>query len=129
MTVPSPLDVTSVRPFLARFGYLANPAPSAPELAELLRRFQTFYRLPVTGAADEQTLHAMARQRCAMPDPGGDVAFATQCGWDRTTLAYSFDTGTADLSGRSERDAVRRAIATWTSVTPVAFREVALSNS
>ena len=52
------------------------------------------------------------------------VAFSITCIWNRDTLTYAFDAGTADVGGDDERQAVRRAFATWSANVQLAFREV-----
>ncbi len=131
-TTPSPVRPTfevDAPAFLRRFGYLAGGADPATGLTDAIRRFQRLHRLPVTGTLDAVTAAEMRRPRCALPDPADALAFSTQCAWDRTALTYAFDTDSTDLADGPQRDAVRRALASWTSVCPVAFQEVALSAS
>ena len=113
--------------FLRRFGYLTGAGAPADDRADALRRFQQFHRLPVTGALDAATTDQMRRSRCALPDPTGPLAAGTLCAWDRTALTYAFDADSRDLADGPQRDAVRRALASWTAVCPVAFQEVAPS--
>lgn len=59
-----------LREYLRRFGYLDPAAEKVEEtdLAEALRRYQNFYRLPVTGQFDAATAAQMTRPRCGVPD-------------------------------------------------------------
>lgn len=118
------LDATT---FLRRFGYLAGAPTGDP--ADAIRRFQQFHRLPVTGTLDAATTAQMRRPRCALPDPTDPLTASTLCAWDRTALTYAFDTTSGDLADGPQRDAVRRALASWTAVCPVTFQEVDLSAS
>lgn len=133
----SPSIPTTVRPtfavdapsYLRRFGYLAGTEGLATDLADAVRRFQRFHRLPVTGTLDPATAGQMQRSRCALPDPADPLAASTLCAWDRTALTFAFDTDSTDLAEGPQRDAVRRALASWTAVCPVAFQEVAVAAS
>src|SRR6478752_1803260 len=114
--------------YLRRFGYLAGDRP-ATDLADAVRRFQRFNHLPVTGSLEPVTMAQMRRSRCALPDPTDPLAASTLCAWDRTALTYAFDTDSTDLADSLQRDAVRRALASWSAVCPVAFQEVAVTAS
>ncbi len=123
-----------VQEFLSRFGYV--PAPDAPArgvlddaTAEALTRFQRFMNLPESGEFDERTRRLMTTPRCAMPDLSRGVEFATTCSWQQSEITYAFDTGTADVPGNTEFQAVRNAFGTWAAVIPVTFREVGVNDS
>ncbi|WP_380166949.1 matrixin family metalloprotease [Jannaschia sp. R86511] len=126
----------AVQGFLARFGYL-RPTEAAGASGALdtsteqaLRRFQEFYRLEPTGEFDEATREAMTQPRCAMADPpSGGIEFATTCAWTDRTLTWAFDTGTNDIAGNGELDAVRRAFASWQALGGLMFTEVAVGAS
>jgi hypothetical protein len=117
-----------VQEFLERFGYLEPDTPERGTLcdrtAAALEHFQRRHGLRPTGEFDEDTRDTITTGRCALPDARRGVAFATTCAWNRTTLTYSFGPGTTDVAGDGERAAVRRALASWTAVSPVLFREV-----
>jgi hypothetical protein len=131
--------VEAVKTFLARFGYLPadgqqaedlGRAPSANVLDDdtsaALAKYQTIHGLPVSGIFDEATREMMSRARCGFPDidASSRVAFSATCAWNKDTLTYAFDAGTGDVSGDDERQAVRRAFATWSAAVQIAFREV-----
>jgi hypothetical protein len=123
---------STVQSYLERFGYLVPS--TARELGVLddptegaLRNFQEFFHLPVTGVFDDATREAMMRPRCGLPDMrAGDIAFSTTCAWADRTLTFAFDTGSDDVNGNAEFDAIRRAIQTWQNVGGLTFTEVAL---
>ena len=138
----------TVKGFLARFGYLGPDAerdaalkpesqedasPTLDEATALaMVKYQAMHSLPLTGVFDEATREMMTRSRCALPDiaPTSRTAFSIACAWNnRDTLTYAFGAGTADVSGNNERDAVRRAFATWSAAIQIAFREVATTAS
>jgi hypothetical protein len=122
-----------VQEYLQRFGYTSSGVHPTGVLddptAEALARFQTFHGLQPTGVFDDATRAAMTTPRCAMADMRSGVAFGTTCKWSKTDLTYAFDTGTNDIAGSGEFDAVRNAFATWAASTPLTFTEVATTAS
>src|SRR5215217_1293849 len=128
----------TVKAFLARYGYLERPPhtgePGADDLdavtSSALAMYQARHSLPATGVFDELTRGMMTQARCGFPDIiGSEVAFAITCTWNRDTLTYTFAAGTGDIAGDVERDAVRRAFATWSAATQFTFREVGTGDS
>ena len=61
--------------------------------------------------------------------PASGVAFSTTCTWAKDTLTFAFAAGTSDIAGDAERDAVRRAFASWSATVQLAFREVGTGDS
>ncbi|GAB7045141.1 hypothetical protein JCM9534A_02670 [Catenuloplanes indicus JCM 9534] len=114
--------------YLRSFGYLRRADYTPDQLdagtSEALNKFQERLGLTATGAFDDATREEMTKARCALPDMSNGVAFATTCAWDRRTLTYTFDSGTADITGAAEIDAVRAAFATWAAAAPLTFAEV-----
>ncbi|MDX2153780.1 MAG: RICIN domain-containing protein [Bryobacteraceae bacterium] len=138
----------AVKDFLKRFGYLqtngAQPAqgPQAAATNVLddatsvaLVKYQARHRIPVTGVFDAPTREMMSRSRCAIPDIGPGAAagvapaFSIAGAWNRDTLTYAFGSGTNDVTGGEEFQAVRRAFATWSAAVQIAFREVSRADS
>src|SRR4051812_32183962 len=139
--------VEGLQAYLERFGYLASteqqgavgisraPVPTAEPgqfdeaTYAALRRFQSFYGLPVTGMFDEATAALMSRPRCGMPDlphAGSVASFVAQGNkWDHTNLTWSFQNFTADLSQAQIRAALQQAFGLWSEVTPLTFTEAA----
>ena len=111
-----------VQAFLHRFGYLAPASYSAGELDEptsrALATFQRFQGLPTTGEFDDSTRAGMTIARCGLLDVHLGIEFATTCAWDRRGLTYAFDTGTNDIAGSDEFQAVRNAFQTWAGAVP-----------
>lgn len=120
----------TVKEFLVRFGYLRADDARTDILDQTtsmaLVKYQSLHGLPLTGRFDEATKEMMSRSRCGVPDlnPDTGVAFTTTCAWNKDTLTYAFGTGTGDVGGDDERQAVRRAMATWSAAVQIAFREV-----
>ncbi|MGP3974329.1 RICIN domain-containing protein [Streptomyces sp. 8N114] len=136
--------IRTVKAFLARFGYLGETAwregrpeeggEFSPVLDErtaiALLRYQELHSLRLTANFDEATREMMSRPRCGVPDvdPATGIRFDLTCRWKRNTLSYAFANGTADVAGDGERDAVRRAFATWSAAVPLAFQEVGVTD-
>ena len=57
--------------------------------------------------------------------PPGVAPYAAAVAWGHRDLTYAFATGTSDITGNNERQAVREAMALWSSVATVSFAEVA----
>jgi hypothetical protein len=136
--------VRDLHAYLSRFGWLALPGQtpviaaheslpeaepdSFDEATEAgLTDFQRFYRLPVTGRLDVETLALMRRPRCGVPDrpiarggPGQFVAEATK--WTNLRPTWHLATGTADLSDATVNDALFRAYRSWALIAQIAPR-------
>lgn len=135
-------DIHKVRAYLQVFGYLNEDTPADrildPVTAAAIARFQDMFGLDANGSIDAPTRAALAMPRCGVPDggPGGGVAKPAPyvpigCDYHakRRALTYRFDNSTPDLPGDAERDAVRRAFATWAKVIPMDFIEVGPTNA
>ena len=140
-----------VKGFLTRFGYLPDTAGAAASGGEAgtagvedesanvldeatsmaLAQYQTQHGLPASGIFDDATREMASRARCGFPDVVASAGpeFSTTCTWNRNSLTYAFDTGTTDVAGDGERDAVRRAFASWSAVVQISFREVGTGDS
>jgi hypothetical protein len=96
-----------------------------------LENFQAMALLPVTGTLDQQTLAAMDRPRCGLPDGRSGnlvaefVAFGTV--WDHAIITYRFANATPDMDQARQREIIRDAMERWTAVVPIVFREVQLN--
>jgi hypothetical protein len=55
--------------------------------------------------------------------PVGPADFATSI-WDHRNITYFFQTGTNDIDGAGEQQAIRDAFALWAAATPLTFTEV-----
>src|SRR5262249_38256198 len=131
--------------FLKKIGYLATRDPadaftrirniaSLPnaKIGELddaiisaIKRFQYFYRIPVTGMIDGITLQALNRPRCGFPDFVSAADFVLQGNkWNKTSITYRFDSFPPILTNREVRTAIADAFALWSAVIPLDFLEV-----
>jgi peptidoglycan hydrolase-like protein with peptidoglycan-binding domain len=144
--------VEELQRYLNRFGYLkvddigeftnvrdAAPIPEAPlgtfdeRTAQALRSYQRFFHLPQTGELDEATVAQMSIPRCGFPDNPDDAGVSGQAvqgnRWTTTDLRYGFQNFSPDLTETETRDAIRAALALWSAVTPLTFREVAVGQN
>lgn len=140
--------VGELQHYLSRFGWLRRPdLPAVLEGHELLpegkpdrfdentetalAEFQRFYRLPVTGTLNAETLALMWRPRCGVPDTGmvtvalGDGAkppagfVAGPNKWKDLHLGYQLLAGSSDLSNAAVRQALRFAYRTWCLIAQI----------
>lgn len=145
-------NVGKLQRYLSRFGWLRMPeqvpvvaAHDALPLAEpdrfndateaALADFQRFYRLPVTGVLDSETLALLQRPRCGVPDkPVGGPTNGTGIAppefvagpnkWSDLHLGYNLIQGTSDLSNANVLQAIRFAYRTWCLIAKIEVRRV-----
>ena len=136
--------VDELHTYLSRFGWLrlpgqerivaahdelpeARPGQFDDATAEALAEFQRFYRLPVTGRLNAETLDLMRRPRCGVPDKppapqegGGAAEFvAGPTKWTNLHIGFNLSAGTADLSNASVIGALARAYRSWCLVAQI----------
>src|SRR5215218_3064769 len=144
--------VEEMQRYLNRFGYLkvddlgaftnvrdAGPIPEAnlgtfdEKTVQALRSYQEFFHLPQTGELDDATVAQMSIPRCGFPDvveAAGVSAEVVQGNrWTTTDLRYGFQNFSPDLGEAETRNAIRAALALWSDVTPLTFREVAVDQT
>ncbi len=128
-------DIKKIQSYLRRFGYLPDryrPGELDSSTSMALKKFQKYMRLRQTGKLTPSTAKALIRFRCGNVDTGALeqmdsqlAGFSTSsCSYNQLRLSYKFVNGTADLSGTTERNAVRNAFETWSRQCGLSFREV-----
>lgn len=135
-------DVSRVQDYLRKFGYLTESTSVDGIYDEATKKaietFQRRWGLPVSGVLDDQTAQALEQPRCGVPDelPKGSFSVVENyalrgCDYQakHRTLTYAFVNASADIPGDGERDAVRRAFATWQQQIPIDFVEVGALNN
>jgi peptidoglycan hydrolase-like protein with peptidoglycan-binding domain len=145
-------EVRKVYDYLKRFGYFPNPALQEfagwrpvidheltdPErfdadLEQAVFLYQVAQGLPADGTLNAATVALMARPRCSFPDyygmrqarAAGAASFvASGARWGKSSITYSFNNFTGDLSNDAVRADIRNALNRWAGVTPLSFSEV-----
>src|SRR4051794_6940035 len=139
--------VDELHAYLGRFGWLRLPDQERivavhdelPEVEpghfddatrEAMIEFQRFYRLPVTGTLNAETLALMRRPRCGMPDkplagPRDGARFvAASTKWSDIRPGYRLSQGTADLTDGDVNSALFFAYRSWCLIAQIAARPV-----
>ncbi|XP_076782035.1 interstitial collagenase B [Arvicanthis niloticus] len=93
-------------------------------MAEKLREMQQLFGLKVTGNSDPETLRAMRKPRCGVPDVAPYAITHNNPRWTKTHLTYSILNYTPYLPRAVVEDAIERAFRVWSDVTPLTFERV-----
>ncbi|XP_058536708.1 matrix metalloproteinase-25 isoform X2 [Ochotona princeps] len=133
-------DVSLLVDWLTRYGYLPPPDPaqaqlqSPAKLRDALKVMQRFAGLPETGFMDSQTVGAMRKPRCSLPDVLGAAGLVRRrrryalsgSVWRKRSLTWgvrSFPQG-SQLSHDKVRTLLNYALAVWGSESGLSFHEV-----
>ncbi|KAJ6664940.1 hypothetical protein lerEdw1_005912 [Lerista edwardsae] len=92
--------------------------------AAKIREMQRFFGLQVTGKVDSETLDAMKKPRCGVPDVGQFSTFAGSPRWPKKTLTYSIQNYTPDMDRADVDKAIEKAWKVWSDVSPLTFTRV-----
>uniref|UniRef100_A0A8C5N5X4 Peptidase metallopeptidase domain-containing protein n=1 Tax=Gouania willdenowi TaxID=441366 RepID=A0A8C5N5X4_GOUWI len=125
--------------WLRMYGYLPQASRqmstmrSAQIMSKAVSDMQRFYSLEVTGQMDPQTISAMKRPRCGVPDKfGGQIKTnvrrkryaLTGHKWSKNHLTYSIQNYTPKIGEYKSYEAIRQAFKAWQKVTPLTFDEI-----
>ena len=134
-------DKLAIREFLSNFGYidettlsveLSDDGDLTDELSNAISRYQRNMGLNPTGTFDSTTKAVMSQPRCGNTDhPNSQIDRFEVDGrrWNKSTLRYTFQSFTPDLSPDQIRTAIRQAFDLWQEVTSLTFVEVASNNN
>ncbi|XP_006002447.1 matrix metalloproteinase-9 [Latimeria chalumnae] len=119
-------DQELVRSYLEKYGYINTELRSGHQVSEVkaIRHLQRKLGLKETGDLDSETLDAIKRPRCGVPDVRNYQTFEGDLKWDHTDITYRVLNYSPDLDYTVIEDAFARAFKVWSDVTPLTFEKI-----
>ncbi|XP_005378044.1 PREDICTED: stromelysin-1 [Chinchilla lanigera] len=93
-------------------------------IVKKIQEMQKFLGLAVTGKLDSDTLEAIRKPRCGVPDVGTFSTFPGMPKWRKTHLTYRIVSYTRDLPRDAVDAAIEKALKVWEEVTPLTFSRI-----
>ncbi|XP_041532398.1 matrix metalloproteinase-25 [Microtus oregoni] len=137
---PRAQDMSLGVDWLTRYGYLPPADPSQAQLQSLeklqdaIKVMQRFAGLPETGQMDTETIAAMHKPRCSLPDILGAAGLVRRrrryalsgSVWKKRTLTWSIQSfpQSSQLSQSTVRTLMSYALAVWAVESGLTFQEV-----
>ncbi|KAM9296700.1 matrix metalloproteinase-9 [Gastrophryne carolinensis] len=119
-------DLALAENYLSRYGYvpLEQGEDKQTSLQKSLILMQKKLGLKETGDLDVETMAAIKRPRCGVPDIGKFQTFEGDLKWDHNDITYKILNYSPDLDPEVTDDAFARAFQVWSDVTPLTFTRI-----
>ncbi|XP_043927788.1 collagenase 3-like [Protopterus annectens] len=93
-------------------------------VTEAIIKMQAFYGLTITGELNSETLEAMKKPRCGVPDVSPYSHFPSKSKWPRNNVTYRIINYTPDLSAADVDEQIQKAFKIWSDVTPLKMTKI-----
>lgn len=115
-------------------GYLGNLSwakaqkVSSTHLTKAVKAYQEFNGLPLTGQADDLTMHRIHRRRCGLPDFNLSAPDGGPCKWPMPNIAYYHDIKMPGITEGQVAEAFDIAFSQWAEVCNIEPQRVTTPN-
>nr|XP_015196817.1 PREDICTED: matrix metalloproteinase-20-like [Lepisosteus oculatus] len=94
---------------------------SSASFGSKVREMQRFFGLNATGGLDAETVSAMKRPRCGVPDVQNYSPYGEPSRWHKNTITYSIGQYTNDLPSETVDSLIDSALKVWSTASPLTF--------